>query len=268
MTSALAVISDLKADRDQLDRLLSTIDPAEWSTPTPAPGWTIAHQIAHLTATFRMAGLAAADPAVFQKIAATAGVNFDAAVDAAMAPYLDLPPDQLLPRWKAEITDACDALAAVPLGKVVPWLVNPLPPAVLASAGMMELFAHGQDVADALGTRIVRTDRVRHIVAFAVRTWEFGYVARGLTPPQTEFRFELTSPSGTEWAFGPEDAENRISGSAVDFCLLVCRRRHHEDLTVKAVGELATHWLTIAQAYRGPAGQGREPGQFAAAGNR
>jgi len=110
----------------------------------------------------------------------------------------------------------------------------------------------------------VRTDRIRHLVGFAVRVRDFGYEARNLTPPSEEFRFELTAPSGALWTFGPADAEQRISGSAEDFCLLVTRRRHRYDLDVRAKGTLADQWLDIAQAYRGPAGQGRRPGQFSA----
>jgi uncharacterized protein (TIGR03084 family) len=97
-----------------------------------------------------------------------------------------------------------------------------------------------------------------------VRTWDFGYQARGLTVPDKEFRFELTAVSGELWVFGPADAAQRITGPAVDFCLLVTRRRHRADLSLAAVGAEADRWLDIAQAYRGPAGPGRLPGQFAA----
>jgi len=35
-------------------------------------------------------------------------------------------------------------------------------------------------------------------------------------------------------------------------------------LALAATGPLADQWLDLAQAYRGPAGPGRSPGQFAA----
>jgi uncharacterized protein (TIGR03084 family) len=134
---------------------------------------------------------------------------------------------------------------------------------VLAAAGIMELFGHGQDVRDALGVERVYTDRIGHLAWFATRVWDFGYQARGLTPPDVQFRYELTAPSGARWDFGPADAAQRIEGPAADFCLLVTRRRHRDDLAVKASGEDAEAWLDLAQAYRGPAGPGRRPGQFA-----
>lgn len=259
------VYPDLTVKAQEFERLLSTLDVAAWGTPTPAPGWTVKHQVAHLTAVFRMAGTAAADPARFQQLASTLSPDFDANVAAAMAPFLATEPPILLSRWRTESAGAISALAAVPQDQPVPWLVRPLPPAVLAAAGMMELFGHGQDVLDALGVQRQQTDRLWHVVAFATRTWDFGYQARGLTPPAEPFRFELTAPSGVPWTFGPEGAQT-ISGPAVDFCLLVTRRRHRADLALTATGPEADHWLDIAQAYRGPAGEGRRPGQFTDAG--
>jgi enediyne biosynthesis protein E11 len=256
------VISALNADADEVDRMVAGLDADQWSLPTPAPGWTIAHQIAHLTATFRLAGLAAADPAAFRVVVSKLSDDFDANVRDAMAEFLADPPEMLLSRWHEERATAVKALAAVPADEMVPWLVNSLPPAVVASAGMMELFGHGQDIADTLGIRREPTDRIAFLVAFGVRTRDFGYLARGLTPPEEEFRFELTAPSGALWEYGPADSAQRITGPAADFCLLVTRRRHHADLALVASGDKATEWLEVAQAYRGSAGPGRMPGQF------
>lgn len=259
------VFAALTADGDDIDALVSDLPPQEWDRPTPARGWTIRHQIAHLSATFRMAGLAATDPAAFQQLLGRLSDDFNANVDAAMAPFMKLPVTDLCGTWQTERSRAERALVTVPGDQLVPWLVRPLPPAVLACAGMMELFGHGQDVADALGIRRHHTDRIKHLVGFAVRVWDFGYLTRQETPPDVQFRFDITGPSGAEWVFGPSDADQVISGPAVDFCLLVTRRRHRDDLALTAIGPDAKRWLTLAQAYRGPAGPGREPGQFATA---
>jgi uncharacterized protein (TIGR03084 family) len=257
------VYADLVAEGDDIDRLVADLAPADWARPTPAPGWTVAHQVAHLAFIARLARASAADPAEFERLAAPARTDFQGAVDAALQEYLAEPPDVLLARWRAERAAAADALAAVPEGRAVPWLVNPLPPVVLAAAGLMELFGHGQDIADALGVRRDYTDRIMHIAAFATLVRDFGYQAHGLTPPAEQFRYELTSPSGLPAEFGPADGGQRIAGPAADFCLLVTRRRHHRDLRLTATGAEAERWLEIAQAYRGPAGAGRTPGQFA-----
>jgi uncharacterized protein (TIGR03084 family) len=263
MADGVDVYADLAAEGADIDRLVSGLDPADWALPTPAPGWTIAHQVAHLSATFRLAALAAADPAAFASVTSRLSPDFNANVAAALAGYLAEPPARLLHRFRAERAAAETALRALPPSHVVPWLVRPIPAGVLAAAGMMELFGHGQDIADTLGVRRELTDRIGQLVGFAVRTWDFGYQARGLPTPDIEFQFVLTAPSGKTWAYGPVDADQRIEGPAEDFCLLVTRRRHRDDLALRATGPDAEHWLDIAQCYRGPAGAGRRPGQFA-----
>ncbi len=257
------VFTALTAECDDLDAILRDLEPDGWASQTPAQGWTIAHQVGHLAATFRMAGLAASAPAAFSAMMATLDHDFDRNVSNALATYLADPPAVLMARWQAERFSAVKALAASPEDQRVPWLVNPLPPSILAAAGMAEAFAHGQDIADAVGLPRQYTDRLYPVVAFGVRTWDFGYLARKRETPAREFRFTLTAPSSAVWEFGPADATDAISGPAADFCLLVTRRRHRDDLALTADGAAAEGWLDIAQAYRGPSGAGRSAGQFA-----
>jgi uncharacterized protein (TIGR03084 family) len=76
------------------------------------------------------------------------------------------------------------------------------------------------------------------------------------------FRIELTGPGGERWDWGPEDAWQRITGPALDFCLLVTQRRHRDDLALAIEGPAATDWMEIAQAFAGPEGPGRPAGLF------
>lgn len=264
MTKSSDIYSDLLAEGAEIDALLDGLDERQWQSPTPAPGWTVAQQVGHLAFVCHLAATSARDPQRFEGYAAQARGGFQAAVDAALADFLAGGPQAARKRWREELADSAAGLAAADQQSTVPWLVNPLPPSVLAAAGLMEVFAHGQDIADALGVRREYTDRVGHLAWFGVHTRDFGYQAHGLVPPEEEFRFELTAPSGaTVWKFGPQDAVDRVTGPAADFALLVSRRRHPADLAVRAEGARAEQWLTIAQAYRGPAGEGRKPGQFA-----
>lgn len=257
------VIADLTAEAESVDELVAGAAEADFARPTPAPGWTVADQIAHLTFIFRLAGTAASDPELFTKMTSAVGDDFEGAVNMALKEFEADGPEVLMGKWQATRDSAIKSLADVPADQVVPWLVRPLPPAVLACAGFMEAFAHGQDVADALGVTREYTDRIWHLAFFATLTWDFGYQSRGLTAPDTQFRYELTAPSGELWEFGPADSDQKITGPAADFCLLVTRRRHRDDLAVTATGVDAETWLDLAQAYRGPAGEGRRPGQFA-----
>lgn len=255
---ALAV---LRADSEAIERMVADLTDEQWATETPAEGWTIADQVAHLAFVFSLAATAAGEPEKFRAIAeGVAGFGeFDAAVNAALEPYRALTPAEILGRFRLERDRSIDALAAIPAEGTVPWFVNPLPPVVLASAGMLECFAHGQDIADTLGVERSHDDRVQYLTTFVAHTRDFGFAAHGETAPAEAFRFELTLPSGRVWTFGPEDATDRVTGSAVDAVLLAARRRHAGDLDVTGSGEAAQRWLSVAQAYRGPAGTGRSP---------
>jgi uncharacterized protein (TIGR03084 family) len=80
-----------------------------------------------------------------------------------------------------------------------------------------------------------------------------------MTPPETPLRVELTSPSGAIWAYGPQDAPDRVTGKAGDFCRVVTQRIHPSDTVLVATGPHAAEFLGIAQAFAGPPGAGRAP---------
>ncbi|WP_329137655.1 TIGR03084 family metal-binding protein [Streptomyces sp. NBC_01476] len=263
MTALHDVYADLVAEGIELGEIVADLPRREWDTATPAPRWTVRHQVAHLTHVAHLLVLATGDPDAFAAGTAAARENFQAGMDARLAEYAAVPVPELLRRWGEERAAAEKALAALPRREPVPWLGGPLPASVLAAVALMELFAHGQDIRDGLGRTRVLTDRIGHIVFLGTRTRNLAYHARGQQPPAEPFRFELTSPSGELWAFGPPEADQWITGPAADFCLLVTRRRHRDDLALKAGGTDADHWLDIAQTYIGPPGEGRAPiGQY------
>jgi len=123
----------------------------------------------------------------------------------------------------------------------------------------METWAHGQDVADALGVRREPTDRLRHICYLGVRTRGFAYANRGLPAPEGEVYVEVTAPGGETWSWGDPAAPDRITGPAEHFALLVTQRRHRDDLDLTVSGDRAREWVAIAQAFAGPPGPGRPP---------
>ncbi|MEO5875904.1 MAG: TIGR03084 family metal-binding protein [Streptosporangiaceae bacterium] len=257
----MTVFDDLQAECDALDVLVADLPLELWAAPTPAPGWTIAHQIAHLAWTDEQAAFAARSPEAFS--AALAEITDpDAYVDAGAAAGADLPPAELLEHWRRTRTDVVQSLREIPPGGRIPWFGPPMAATSMATARLMETWAHGQDVADTLGVRVPATDRIRNVAHIGVRARDYAFFVNGLTPPATEFLVTLTGPSGAVWTWGPADAEQRVTGPALDFALLATRRRHRDDLAVTADGKDASRWLDCAQAFAGPAGQGRGPGQF------
>jgi len=259
-----ALLADLRAEGDEIDSLVADLPSAGWAKPTPAAGWTVAHQIAHLAWTDQRALLSATNPDEFQaelaRIAEQATQSLDKFVDAAAADGAALPVDELLSRWRTGRDELVKALLEVPAGTKLPWYGPPMSPASMATARMMETWAHGQDVADGLGLRRTQSARLRHVAHIGVRTRDFAYLVRGLTAPAEPFLVELTAPDGALWTWGPQDAAQRVTGLALEFCLLATQRVHRADTALLAVGADANQWLDIAQAFAGPPGEGREPG--------
>ncbi|MGV9627362.1 TIGR03084 family metal-binding protein [Streptomyces sp. NPDC003487] len=257
MSDPTPVIDDLRDESDELDCLVAGLSPAQWALATPAPRWTIAHQIAHLAWTDRSALLAVTDQDGFRALVEQALAAPDTFVDEGAEEGAALPPDALLHRWREGRTALDKALRSAPPGARFPWYGPPMAAASMASARLMETWAHGQDVADALGVRRPPTDRIRHVARLGVRTRDFAFGVRGLPVPAEEFRVTLRAPSGDLWSYGPEDAPQRVTGPALDFCLLVTQRAHRADLALRAEGPDADRWLDIAQAFAGPPGPGR-----------
>ena len=260
MAELSAVLADLTAECADLDAIVSDLPAADWARLTPSAGWTIAHQIAHLAWTDDAAYLAATDPDGFQTELQKAIATIDTFVDNGAEEGAQQPPAQLLARWRAGRANLADALTAVPDGTKISWFGPPMSAASMATARLMETWAHAQDVADALGVDRAFGNRVRNVAHIGVRTRDFAFMINGKQTPADPFRVELVAPDGELWTWGPEDAAQRVTGPAVDFALRVTQRRHRDDLALVSTGPDADLWLDIAQAFAGPPGSGRGPG--------
>ena len=101
MTTAGPIIDDLRDESDALDALVSPLTADGWARPTPAPGWTIAHQIAHLWWTDRVALTSITDEAAFGEMLTAAAADPLGFVDTATEELTAAtPPDELLARWR------------------------------------------------------------------------------------------------------------------------------------------------------------------------
>ncbi len=251
------IVDDLRAESDELDALVASLPDDRWREPTPAAGWTVAHQIGHLHWTDRGSLLSVTDEDGFADLLKTALTDPIGFVNTAADELAAVPPAELLADWRATRSQLHDALLTVGDGRKLPWFGPPMSAPSMATARLMETWAHGLDVADALGVTRTPTARLRSVAHIGVRTRDFAFVINELAPPPEPFRVELHAPDGEVWTWGPSDAAQRVTGSAEDFCLLVVQRRPLGELDVAAVGDAAAHWLTIAQAFAGPPGPGR-----------
>jgi hypothetical protein len=88
-------------------------------------------------------------------------------------------------------------------GLRVPWFGPPMSAASALTARIMETWAHGQDVADALGAVREPTARLRHVAHIGVGARAYSYAAHGRAVPDAPVRVELTAPDGSTWTWGP-----------------------------------------------------------------
>lgn len=255
-----ALLDDLAAESADLDDRVAGLDEAGWETPTPAPGWDVRDTINHLSATDGDALLALTDRAAFD---ALLGQLLEQAaedhVERLVAQRRALRPAEVLTGWRSGRDAVQAALRAADPAERVPWFGPPMSPASFVTARLMETWAHGQDVADALGQQRTPTARLRSVAEIGVRARPYSYAAHGRSMPDGDVRVELTGPAGGAWTWGPPDAADVVRGPALDFCLLVTQRRHRADLALDASGQYAQEWVGIAQAFAGPPGAGREP---------
>lgn len=257
MVMLAEVLDDLRAESEDLDRAVTGLSDVDWSRPTPAAGWTVAHQIAHLAWTDHAVTLATVDQPAFLELVATALREPTRFVDIAAAEGIG-PPRDLLRRWRDGREALAKALGSAPPGRKLPWFGTSMSPLSSATGRLMETWAHGQDVADAFEVVRRPTARLRHVAYLGYRTIGHGFTVHGLEPDEP-FRVELSTADGALWTFGPEDATERVVGPVLDFCLLVTQRRHPAGLALHTTGEQARRWLGVAQAFAGPPGVGREP---------
>jgi uncharacterized protein (TIGR03084 family) len=251
---------DLVAEQESLDAVVAAITGEQWLLSTPSPGWDVADQIGHLTFFDDTAAAAIVEPELFR---ASVSELFEGALEMGVDEYTlgafrKLAPREQLAAWRGTRAALEAAAASLHDDTRIAWYGPSMGAKSFLTARLMEVWAHGTDIVDALGVTRPATDRIRHIAQLGFITRNWSYVVRGEEPPAGEVRLELVSPSGHLWTWGSEGSDDTVRGSAEEFCLVVTQRRHVDDTSLKT-GELAHHWLMRAQAFAGAPSTGPEP---------
>lgn len=257
MTDMATVITDLAAETEAVVALVADLDPAAWATLTPAEGWTVTDQIGHLAYFDDKATLSATDAAGFAREMEADLSALDADIAVLHRRFGHDGPATLV-WWRTARTRMLEAFSGIDPDVRLPWYGPPMRARSALVARLMETWAHGTDVADALAARITPTDRLFHIADLGVRTFSWSFANRGLEVPGERARVELTSPSGAVKVWN-EGAEDSIVGEVEDFCLVVTQRRHLDDTGLVVTGATARAWMEVAQVFAGPPGPGRPP---------
>lgn len=244
-----ALATDLEAEQVALDDLVQGLEDDAWNAPTPSPGWTVGDQIGHLAYFDGTAAIAISDPAAFRTSVA----------ELRQAPDLDAftlgrerGAGERLKLWRENRNQLARAMSLLDESARVPWYGPDMGAKSFVTARLMECWAHGQDIRDALGVMPSASTGLSHIARLGFMTWGWTYINRGLELPTCPVRVELTSPNGDDWDFGPSEADESVKGTAIDFCLVVTQRRTVDETSLVVQGEEARDWMEKAQAFAGP----------------
>lgn len=262
MSGIAELIADLEAEQLQLDEIVAGLSAGQWDYPTPSPGWTVTDQLGHLCYFDGAAVVAITDPDAFADMvrdlldagqAGASGVD-----DLTLGPFRVLDPPGRLEAWRHNRRVLASAAAGLGERDRVAWYGPSMGAKSFLTARLMEVWAHGTDVCDAIGTHRPATDRLRHIAHLGYVTRGWSYANRGLDPPSGGVRVELTAPSGALWTWG-DAGDDSVRGRAEDFCLVVTQRRHVDDTDLEMAGPDAVDWMHKAQAFAGPPTDGPGP---------
>lgn len=245
------LLADLRIESDLVAESLTALAEDQWTLPTPAQGWNIHDQVSHLAFFDDFTILALSDAKEFRSQA-----------DELMAAGMDFP-DRVAERHRAMVHTTLlkwfidsrqrllSAFRVEDPRRRLPWFGPDMSVASSATARLMETWAHGQDIYDALGLTHPASPGLRGVAHLGTATFAFSHTVHGLPVPKEPVRVELRSPTGELWTWGPSDATNNVSGTATDFVLTVTQRRNWRETGLIARGDVASGWLDIAQAFAG-----------------
>lgn len=255
MAEIFSPVDDLIAEASTIDALVQDFTEEDWNRQAAyCDTWTLKDVITHI--------------AFFDYCAAELlcgrGESVNAVADAAseqdehyhVLAYQDKTGAEILNWWREQRTIMCDKFMELgPKGRV-PWAAGIPPMSVrsLASARLMELWAHSVDIYDALGIDPVVKERITSTLFLSWQGRPNMYNVNGLEfDPEVPMHLELTLPSGEVWAKGEPNDANYIKGTAKDWALVAIRRRNWMDTDLEVVGDEARRYASIVQTYAGPA---------------
>lgn len=252
-----------REESDALYELLSGLSNRDFEQATQFKGWAIEDVVRHLHVWNYAADRSAHGPKDFDEfLAAFSSFAEDGGLPAFERKWLGGGPRgrALLETWHDFYLGMCERFAADDPKARVRWVGPDMSIRSSVTARLMETWAHGQEIYDQLGVERVDTDRIKNIAFLGVSTFGWTFRNRGLEVPDQVPYVRLVAPSGAIWEFGEPRDDERIDGSATEFCQAVTQVRNVADTSLRVTGETARAWMAIAQCFAGPAVDPPAPG--------
>lgn len=259
-TGAGAQISALEEEGTDLGSLLETLDPKDWDRVTTFKSWTIWDVIAHLHLSDHMGLTTLQGPEPFQALMRELGQQRGGMTAYAREWLGPISGPELGQRWRDGFETLCRGLQAADPEVRLTWPGPGMKPRMFATARQMETWAHAWELYDLLRVPRRHSDRIENIATIGIRTYGWTFMNRKLPVPEPAPYVELTAPSGATWNWHEAQDDNRITGSAVEFCQVVTQVRNIADTGLRVQGTAAESWMAIAQCFAGPPSDPPVPG--------
>lgn len=245
MTQAVA---ELEAEQHDLEVLLRGLEPHLWAAPTPAAGWNVQDQVSHLADTSEICTDTVTGGPRQLNEEALAAPSPEAFTESGCIKGRSMTPEQVIEWYVETAALSCKALLSKGPKERVPWGLG-MSARMMTTARLMEFWAHGCDIREAVGAPLPATPRLRSIATLALRAVPYAFTVTKVTPPPGTLRAELSF--GDEvWRIGSDDATDVITGDAFEFCRLGTQRARLADLpSLRAKGPLAELALNNMRAF-------------------
>jgi len=251
------LIEDLEAEQSDLDQILTGVEDGDWDLPTPAVPWTIRDTVSHLAFFDERQTQAIQDPAGFaEEVNQRLTGDYDEYMTIGIGRGRAMSPSEVLAWWREARAEGLTAFAMVEPDSRLAWYGPAMRATNAVTARLMETWAHGQDIAEALRMTRQPTNRLFNVADLGVKTFSWSFANRGLPAPEQKVRVALRGVGGRSRVWN-DDANDSVTGPVEEFCLVVTQRINYRDTHLVIEGEIAQKWMEVAQIFAGPPGPGR-----------
>ena len=248
---------DFKAESDAIAALLKPLQAKDYDTVTQFKDWTIFDILAHLhlwnlaalwtlTEEAKYLGIMTRAIEVFQGGQTHQDMHRGWAADNGF----DTGP-QLYAAWAKTYPQLAEAYHAADPERRVKWAGLEMTARSAIIARQMEGWAHAQAIYDILGQTRIDADRLKNVAHIGVTTYSWSFKVKGQAPMLPKPYVRLTAPSGAIWEWNEPQDDNKVEGSATEFCQVVTQCRNIADTSLTLIGDAATTWMDIAQCFAG-----------------